>query len=159
MKNRFRLPPLLALLGVLVGCQTSPVVRTDAPGDTTVQGRVGTGLVVDGVFNADGTLDRSPALGESFRGTSLRLMDLRSVPSEAGFIRVQATIENTSRTRERFEFRYRWIDADGMEVATGSSGWQSETIEAREQRALTGVARSTEVVSFQLFVRKYEPRK
>ncbi len=161
MKRFYRTATLLTVVAsFFAGCQTSgPIVRNDSPGDVYVQAHVGVGLVIDGMFNADGTLDRPESLGQSFRGTDVRLLDLRSVPSEAGFVQVQATVENTSRSRERIEFRYRWIDPNGMEIAQGSSGWRSETLESREQRALTGVARSPDVRAFQLFVRTYEPRK
>lgn len=159
MKIIFR-TAVIVMMGLGVGCQISqPVVRNDSPGDVYVQGQIGAGLVIDGMFNVDGTLDRPDSLGRLFRGTDIRLHDLRSAPSEAGFIQVQATVENSSRSRERIEYRYRWLDSNGMEVGAGSSGWRSETLESHEQRALTGVARSRDIRSFQLFVRTYEPRK
>lgn len=151
---------LLPLLGLLAACQTGPrVTRTGSPGEVYVQGRVGAGLQIDGIFNADGTLDRSAFLGEFFPGTHLKLVDMRSAPTESGFVEVQATVENTSRSRERIEYRFRWIDERGMEVAQGTSGWRSETVEAHESRVLTGVSRAPGVGSFQLFVRTYQPKK
>jgi hypothetical protein len=151
---------LLSLLGLLAACQTGPrVTRTGSPGEVYVQGHLRSGLEIDGLFNADGTLDRSQFLDAFFPGTQLKLTDMRSAPTESGFVEVQATIQNTSRTRERIEYRYRWIDERGMEVAIGTSGWRSETIEPRESRVLSGVTREPGVVSFQLFVRTYQPRK
>lgn len=160
MKTYLRGLWLLSLIGLLTACQTGPrVTRTGSPGEVFVQGHFGTGLQIDGLFNADGTLDRTAFLGEFFPGTDLKLVDMRSAPSESGFVEVQATVENTSRFRERIEYRYRWIDDRGMEVAAGTSGWRSETIEPRESRMLVGVSREPGVRSFQLFVRTYQPKK
>lgn len=159
-KRAWSLGLLLPLLSMLGACQTGPrVERTGSLGEVYVQGHLSAGLEIDGIFNADGTLDRSQFLGEFFPKTHLKLVDLRSAPTENGFIAVQATVENISTTRERIQFRYRWIDPQGMEVAPGTSGWQSETIEPREQRVLSGVTRDPTIDSFQLFVRTYQPRK
>jgi hypothetical protein len=159
MKSITRTLWLLPIFGLLSACYGPSNSRTGSPGEVHVQSNREAGITIDGIFNADGTLDRSPLLGKYFPGTSLRLVDMRSAPTESGFIEVQATIENANRKRERIEYRYRWLDAYGMEVAAGTSGWRSETIEPKESRALIGVSREPGMRSFQLFVRTYEPKK
>lgn len=160
MKNTAGSFALLTLLTLFVGCQTGPKVqKTGSPGEVYAQGNQDLGVTIDGVFNADGTLDRSAFLGYEFPKSNIRLVDMRSATTASGFNEVQATIENTSRERKRIEYRYRWIDERGLEVAIGTSGWRSETIEAREQRVLAGVTRELGVQSFQLIIRTYLPKK
>lgn len=160
MKKHYWSLPLLTLLTFLAGCQQGPrVEQTGSPGEVYAQGNLDAGITIDGVFNPDGTLDRSPFIGYAFPKSNLRLTGMRSAPSQSGFVEVQATIENTSREKQRIEYRYRWIDARGLEIAIGTSGWRSETLEAKEQRTLVGVSREPGVRSFQLFVRTYQPKK
>lgn len=154
----FLLGSLLALFAT--GCQNTPrLARTSSAGEIWVEGHFSNGLEVDGIFNADGTLDGSPFLGEYFPGTEVKLTDLRSGESANGFMRVQATIQNPGRDRERIQYRFLWYDAQGFELDAGASGWVSETIEGKEIRTLDGVARSSSAVRFKLFVRTYKPQK
>lgn len=162
--SRFRLPFLLGLLGcgllALSACQQNPrLERTGNPGEIWVEGNFSSGLQVDGIFNADGTLGRSPFLGQYFPGTRVKLMDLRSIESPSGFAHVQASVENPGNERRRIQYRFLWYDANGMERDQGTSGWVSETIESKELRTLEGVARSPEAVRFKLFIRTYTPKK
>lgn len=148
------------LLLFVAGCQHGPrVQKTGSPGEVFAEGRLDKGILIDGTFNADGTLDRSPFIGYEFPKSSLRLTDIRSAASDSGFNEVQVTVENTSRERQRIEYRYRWFDERGLEIAIGTSGWRSETLEGKEPRVLVGVGRETGVKSFQLIVRTYQPRK
>ena len=124
------------------------------------EGDFSNGLEIDGVFNADGTLDRSPFLQDHyFPGTGVKLTDLRSGETANGFMRVQATVQNPDRDRERIQYRYMWYDAQGFELDQGTSGWVSETVEGKETRTLDGVARSPAAVRFKLFIRTYKPQK
>lgn len=150
----------LAALVAAAGCQTNPrVARTHSPGEVWVEGHFSNGLEVDGVFNRDGSLDRSPFYDHFFPGTGIKLTNMVSAPSENGFARVQATVRNSGRERERIQYRFLWYDANGMEVGQGTGGWVSETVEAKESRTLEGVARSPDVNRFKLFIRKYTPQK
>lgn len=158
----FRISSALAFLSILAlaGCQSTPrVTQTGSPGEVWVEGNYSNGLEINGVFNADGTLDRSPFLGHFFPGTRIMLTNMVSVTSETGHRRVQASVQNTGRDRQRLQYRFLWYDANGMEIAQGSSGWTSETVEPRETRTLEGVARSTDVARFTLFVRQYKPQR
>ncbi len=154
---------LFFLLGSfgLLGCQSAAprVTQTGSPGEVWVEGHFSTGLEIDGVFNPDGTLDRSPFLGHFFPGTRLMMENAASVRSDNGFPQVQVAVRNTGRERQRLQYRFLWFDANGMEISQGQSGWVSETLEPREVRTLEGVARSPEVSGFKLFVRQYQPQR
>lgn len=150
----------LGTLALSLGCQTNPrVARTDSPGEVWVEGHFSNGLEIDGIFNQDGSLDGSPFYDHFFPGTGIKLTNMVSVPSPSGFTRVQATVQNSGRDRERIQYRFIWYDENGLEIGQGTSGWVSETVEAKESRTLEGVARDPDVARFKLFIRKYTPQK
>lgn len=158
--HRFLHLVAIGAIALLLGCQSNPrVSQTGSPGEVWVEGHFSNGLVVDGVFNRDGSLNDSPFYEHYFRGTGVQLTNMVSVPSANDFIRVQATVQNTSRNQSRIQYRFVWYDDNGLEVGQGTSGWVSETIEPKETRTLEGVPRSPEVSRFKLFIRKYSPQK
>ena len=53
----------------------------------------------------------------------------------------------------QYEYRYRWLDQNGIEVTTGMAIWQQRAAGAREKVLLTGIAPTREVEDFVLDMR------
>ncbi|HBA85064.1 MAG TPA: hypothetical protein DCZ95_13310 [Verrucomicrobia bacterium] len=68
---------------------------------------------------------------------------------------LQATVslENLKNDDAQIEFRFRWIDAQGIEVTSGSSVWRARGAGARETLLLSGIAPAKTAVDFILDVR------
>jgi len=62
------------------------------------------------------------------------------------------TLENLKKDCQ-FEYRYRWLDAKGIEIRSGTSIWMPVAVAAREQKLLSGVAPSKNASDFILDIR------
>lgn len=85
--------------------------------------------------------------GKQFRvtQTSVNRMD-------NGLLRVTVTLENIRRGCQ-FEYRYRWLDVNGIEVVSGLSIWTPQSAATREQKLLSGVAPTRQAEDFILDIR------
>ncbi len=69
-----------------------------------------------------------------------------------GLLRATVTLENLKRGCQ-FEYRYRWLDASGIEVPSGLSVWTPQSSGSREQKLLSGVAPNRQTSDFILDIR------
>jgi uncharacterized protein YcfL len=74
-----------------------------------------------------------------------------------GLLQAQINVLNNRQKDCHFEYRYRWINADGMEVAEGLSTWKVVSIGAKQTAFLQGVAPSKEAEDFVLDLRFVRP--
>ena len=71
---------------------------------------------------------------------------------ENGLLKASVSIANLKGDCQ-IEYRYRWTDADGIEVSSGTTIWTPLVCGAREQKLLTGIAPSRNCADFILDVR------
>ena len=69
-----------------------------------------------------------------------------------GLLRATISVRNVKKECQ-VEYRYRWIDKDGIEVTTGTAIWTAMSVAARETALMTGVAPSRQAVDFILDIR------
>ena len=143
----------------LAACQSPVRTAPTEPGDTAITNLDSAGLRVDGVFNPDNTLEPSPQVGVVIANQPILIEDMRALESDGGFKRVQVRVTNRSKFGKSLEYRFLWFDAAGFEIGQGTGGWSVVPIKARETASLTGTARTTEVASFQLFIREIKFKK
>jgi len=74
-----------------------------------------------------------------------------------GLLQAQVTLQNSTQRDIPFEYQYRWMDADGMEVSTPMSTWIPVNIGGRQKLMLNAVAPTKEVADFMLEVRYVRP--
>ena len=68
-------------------------------------------------------------------------------------LRVQVTVENPSVFETDYQYKFRWLDGDGMEVAPEGEPWKPKKLPGRGRDHLNGVAPNPSVESFELRVR------
>lgn len=70
-----------------------------------------------------------------------------------GLLRVQVTALNESRRSIQFEYRYRWMNAQGFEVGTPTSTWMPVVAEPKDEVHMQGLAPDSSVTDFVFDVR------
>lgn len=90
-------------------------------------------------LNYDGTLN--------LRAQVIRLNE-RTLDN--GFLQVQAEIQNRTLERQLVNYRFDWIDSSGMQVRTSLSNWKTLSLASKENRLVSAIAPTTDVVDFRL---------
>ena len=85
-------------------------------------------------------------------GRRFRVVQTAVDRMDNGLLRATVTLENLRRGCQ-FEYRYRWLEANGIEVASGLSVWTPQSAGAREQKLLSGVAPNRQASDFILDIR------
>src|ERR1017187_4395974 len=57
-----------------------------------------------------------------------------------GLLKVQVELQNRTRSLQRFNYRFEWFDANGMQVTTVASALLPDQIEGKESKFIFGVA-------------------
>ncbi len=67
-------------------------------------------------------------------------------------MRVQATIQNGSRSDLSFRYKFKWLDGDGFEIAIDGRPWTPLTITAYESKSVQAVAPNPTAKAFKILV-------
>jgi len=86
-------------------------------------------------------------------GRWFTVTDSAIVRGDNGLLKATVSVENLKNKDAQFEYRYRWLDKDGIEVSSGGSIWTARSAAARERVLLTGVAPTRIVEDFILDIR------
>lgn len=57
-----------------------------------------------------------------------------------GLLKVTITVANRKKNDAQMEYRYRWVDKDGIEITSGSSIWTAKSAGGGEHVLLSGIA-------------------
>ncbi len=71
-----------------------------------------------------------------------------------GMLEAQVRGRNRTDRDIQFEYRYKWLDADGFEIDTQMSTWKPLNLHGRETAFMKGISPSPDAVDFQLVVRR-----
>lgn len=82
---------------------------------------------------------------------SLKVSDSK-VGKSGDLMRVQATITNDSRSSLSFQYKFKWLDKDGFEIAIDGRPWTPLTITPYESKAVQAVAPNPTAQSFKIMV-------
>lgn len=69
-----------------------------------------------------------------------------------GLLQATVVLENKKGDCQ-IEYRYRWLDGNGIEIGGGTTVWTPMSVGSKEQKLLTGIAPSKNVDDFVLDVR------
>jgi len=122
MKTRMLLP--LAGIGLLAlaGCTTvNSVENADKQGQRQ--------MVTDQRAITDASLNRK-----------VSIVGVNQSMTPGGLLKVQVELQNRTRSLQRFNYRFEWFDANGMQVTTVASALLPDQIEGQESKFIFGVA-------------------
>jgi uncharacterized protein YcfL len=122
MKTRILLP--LAGIGLLAltGCTTvNTVENADKQGQRQ--------MVTD-----------QRAITDASLGRKVSIVGVNQSMTPGGLLKVQVELQNRTRSLQRFNYRFEWFDANGMQVTTVASALLPAQIEGKESKFIFGVA-------------------
>lgn len=73
--------------------------------------------------------------------------------TQTGFIQVQAWLQNADKNDIQFQYRFQWLDADGMLLDETLPVWHTARVHGRDRLPLEGVSESRLADDFRLVVR------
>jgi uncharacterized protein YcfL len=69
----------------------------------------------------------------------------------------QVTAQNSTQKDCQFEYRFRWLDGDGMELTTTMTVWTPVSVAAMEKKMMQGIAPGRNAENFVFDVRFRRP--
>ena len=125
----------LLMLGVcllMVSCQSVNTVSTNDPRRTNVD---------------YSKIDMNPSLRNS--------IDIQGVLSRDvnGLLQAQVTVQNRSLSAKNIQTRFEWFTAQGMQVDSSSTVWNTYTIQPGELRSITGTAGNIDAKDFRFAIK------
>lgn len=69
-------------------------------------------------------------------------------------LNVQVTLHNESHYRGRYQYRFKWFDADGFEIASESTGWQPVELHGKQDYTVEGTAPTPAAQKFHIVFRE-----
>jgi len=120
----------MALLGA--GCQTVNTTETAQPAFQR-------NMVAEKRVITDGSLARK-----------VQVQGVNVSEGPGGFLKVQAEVLNTTRSYQRFAYKWEWFDKDGNVVEGPSSVAVTRQVEGKESLFIQGVAPNPTVRDFRL---------
>ena len=77
----------------------------------------------------------------------------RSIRRTNGLLEAQVRGQNVSEKDVQFEYRYIWLDKDGVAMETEISTWKPLALHAKESAFMTGISPSPEATDFLMSIR------
>lgn len=131
---------MLALISFSYGCRNASVNTAENREKTAHMNQIELSRV-----------KTDPELSET-----IGVVRMNTAKTDAGFLRVQASIENFTDERIVISHEIEWFDTDAMRISTASGGWQQEVFEPRETRQLVFVAPNRDAKDFNIKIIRVE---
>ena len=84
----------------------------------------------------------------------LRVVSINQLTVSGNLLKIQATVENLSSSARNFNYKFEWIDQDGMAVNSPNETWKNLPLQGRETSTISTVALSPKAVDFKLKFRE-----
>ena len=78
------------------------------------------------------------------------IVQIREATAGGNLLKIQAEIVNTTSSRHQVNYRFEWIDQDGMVIDTSMSRWTQISLAGKESTAISSVAPTPKAVDFRL---------
>ncbi len=85
---------------------------------------------------------------------AVRVVSINQATVSGNLLKIQATVENLKSTARTVNYKFEWIDQDGMAVASPNETWKSLRLQGRETQTISTVAISPKAVDFKLKFRE-----
>jgi len=86
-------------------------------------------------------------------GQRLNVLECIARKTDTGILQGQVTVQNTTRKDYQFEYRFQWLDKDGIQIESGLSIWKPISISSKEKGMLKGTAPNKKAEDFIMIVR------
>lgn len=125
---------------LFVGCQSTSSENT---------GSVNTVERAEPVGRRQLLLDKRVIKDKSL-ADELGVVAVNQVMTPGGLLKVQLEVVNQSSSYRRFNYRFEWLDANGMLLNTPASTWVTEQLEGGESKFISGAAPTPDCQDFRV---------
>jgi uncharacterized protein YcfL len=97
--------------------------------------------------------DKRVITDNSLAGT-VRVLSINQATVSGNLLKIQATVENLKSSLRTINYKFEWVDQDGMSVNSPNETWKSLQLQGRETQTISTVAVSPKAVDFKLKFRE-----
>jgi uncharacterized protein YcfL len=97
--------------------------------------------------------DKRVITDNTLAGT-VRVVSINQSTVSGNLLKVQATVENLRNSQRRVNYKFEWIDQDGMALDSANETWKTLPLQGRETTTISTVAVSPRAVDFKLKFRE-----
>ena len=97
--------------------------------------------------------DKRVITDNTLAGT-VRVVSINQSTVSGNLLKVQATVENLRSSQRTVNYKFEWIDQDGMALDSANETWKSLPLQGRESTTISTVAVSPRAVDFKLKFRE-----
>jgi uncharacterized protein YcfL len=85
---------------------------------------------------------------------AVRVVSVNQATVSGNLLKIQATVENLKSSPRTVNYKFEWVDVDGMAVNSPNETWKSLTLQGRETSTISTVSISPKAVDFRLKFRE-----
>jgi uncharacterized protein YcfL len=85
---------------------------------------------------------------------AVRVVSINQATVSGNLLKIQATVENLKSSPRTVNYKFEWVDVDGMSVGSPNEVWKSLTLQGRETQTISTVSISPKAVDFRLKFRE-----
>ncbi len=97
--------------------------------------------------------DKRVVTDNTLAGT-VRVVSVNQATVSGNLLKIQATVENLKSSVRTVNYKFEWVDVDGMAVNSPNEVWKSLPLQGRETSTIGTVAISPKAVDFRLKFRE-----
>lgn len=96
------------------------------------------------------TVNEEQIITDSSLEDEAEVVEVRETRVSNGLLKVQAQLKNRDTSKRRVNYRFDWLNKDGMVVDSPTSTWSQEVLQGKEAVWVSGVAPNSNVNNFRL---------
>lgn len=85
---------------------------------------------------------------------AVRVVSINQTTVSGNLLKIQAKVENLKSSMRTVNYKFEWVDRDGMAVSSPNETWKSLALQGRETTTISTVAISPKAVDFILKFRE-----
>lgn len=97
--------------------------------------------------------DKRVITDNTLAGT-IRVVSINQATVSGNLLKIQATVENLKSSLRTINYKFEWVDHEGMAIDSPNEGWKSVQLQGRETQTISTVAISFRAVDFRLKFRE-----
>ena len=84
----------------------------------------------------------------------LRVVSINQATVSGNLLKIQATVENLKNKTRTLNYKFEWVDVNGMAVDSPNETWKAILLQGRETQTISTVAITPKAVDFRLKFRE-----
>ena len=84
----------------------------------------------------------------------IRVVSINQSTVSGNLLKIQATVENLRNSTRNVNYKFEWIDQDGMALDSANETWKTLRLQGRETTSISTVSISPKAVDFRLKFRE-----